>query len=89
MEEIPYESGSYYVFDRGYNAFKSLYQINILGSYFVVRAKKNLQYKSTSWKRRLPPNVLSDARIRLSEESSFSKYPTVLADVNVHTVNGG
>lgn len=21
MKEIPYESGSYYVFDRGYNAF--------------------------------------------------------------------
>lgn len=84
MEEIPYESGSYYVFDRGYNAFKSLYQINILGSYFVVRAKKNLQYKSTSWKRRLPQNVLSDARTRLSEESSFSKYPTDLRLVKFH-----
>lgn len=24
MKEIPYESGSYYVFDRGYNAFKEL-----------------------------------------------------------------
>ena len=25
MKEIPYESGSYFVFDRGYNAFKELY----------------------------------------------------------------
>lgn len=27
MKYIPYESGSYYVFDRGYNAFKELYKI--------------------------------------------------------------
>ena len=27
MKEIPYESGSYYVLDRGYNAFKELYKI--------------------------------------------------------------
>ena len=28
MYEIPYESGSYYVFDRGYNAFKELFKIH-------------------------------------------------------------
>lgn len=28
MKEIPYESGSYYVFDRGYNAFKELFKIH-------------------------------------------------------------
>ena len=38
---------SYYVFDRGYNAFKELYKICLNESYFVVRAKKNLQYKCT------------------------------------------
>ena len=41
MKEIPYESGSYYAFDRGYNAFKELYKICLNESYFVVRAKKN------------------------------------------------
>ena len=45
MTEIPYESGSYYVFDRGYNAFKELFKIHQHESFFVVRAKKNLQYK--------------------------------------------
>ena len=45
MKEIPYESGSYYVFDRGYNAFKELFKIHQHESFFVVRAKKNLQYK--------------------------------------------
>ena len=45
MKEIPYESESYYIFDRGYNAFKELFNIHQHESFFVVRAKKNLQYK--------------------------------------------
>ena len=54
MDVIPYEQGSYYIFDRGYNDFKRLYKINCIEAYFVVRAKKNLQYKAVKWKRRLP-----------------------------------
>ena len=45
MAAIPYEPGSYYIFDRGYNNFKQLYRIEETMSFFVVRAKKNLQYK--------------------------------------------
>ena len=63
MIEIPYEPGSYYIFDRGYNNFKMLYKIHQIEAYFVAKAKKNLQYKSIKWKRRLPTNVLSDASI--------------------------
>lgn len=84
MDEIPYESGSYYVFDRGYNAFKSLYTINQVGSYFIVRAKKNLQYQCIKWKRRLPKNILTDARIKFSEANSLSKYPAELRLVRFH-----
>ena len=42
MGEIPYEVGAYYIFDRGCNHFKSLFRIETIGSYFVVRAKSNL-----------------------------------------------
>jgi hypothetical protein len=66
MEEIPYESGSYYIFDRAYNNFKMLYKIHQVGAFFVVRAKKNLQYKPVKWKRRFPKNVLSDMAIKLT-----------------------
>lgn len=51
MNEIPYESGSYYIFERVYNNFKMLYRIHQIQAYFAVRAKKNLQYKSIKWKR--------------------------------------
>ena len=39
MIEIPYELGSYYIFDRGYNNFKMLYKIHQIEAYFIVRAK--------------------------------------------------
>lgn len=78
MKEIPYEPGSYYVFDRGYNAFKELYKIHLRESFFVVRAKKNLQYKCTRWRRRLPKNVMTDAKIILTDANTIKKYPEKL-----------
>lgn len=66
MKEIPYEPGSYYIFDRAYNNFKMLYKIHQIGAYFVIRAKRNLKYKSLKWKRRLLKNVLSDQTIELT-----------------------
>ena len=53
MDVIPYEQGSYYIFDRGYNDFRRLFKIHTVEAFFVVRAKKNLKYKTLKWKRRL------------------------------------
>lgn len=78
MIEIPYEPSSYYIFDRGYNNFKMLYKIHQIEAYFVVRAKKNLGYKSIQWKRRLPKNVLSDASVLLTGFYPKQYYPEPL-----------
>ncbi len=78
MKEIPYEPGSYYIFDRAYNNFKMLYRIHQIEAYFVVRAKKNLQYKTIKWKRRLPKNVLSDVTIELTGFYPKQYYPEPL-----------
>lgn len=75
MDEIPYEPGSYYVFDRAYNDFKRLFRITKIGASFVVRAKKNLRYRIVKWKRRLPKNVLSDCTIELAGFYSGKHYP--------------
>ncbi len=75
MKEIPIESGAYYIFDRGYNNFKELYRIHCTGSFFVVRAKSNLQYKCIKWKRRLPDGILTDAEIELTFSDSRKRYP--------------
>lgn len=78
MKDIPYEPGSYYIFDRAYNNFKMLYKIHQIEAYFVVRAKKNLQCKSIKWKRRLPKNVLSDTVIELTGFYPKQYYPKQL-----------
>ena len=78
MDEIPYETDSYYIFDRGYNDYSRLYAINKLGATFIVRAKKNALYKRLSWKRRLENNVLSDSGIRFAGYYKKDDYPEPL-----------
>lgn len=87
MKYIPYESESYYVFDRGYNAFKELYKIHLHESFFVVRAKKNLQFKCIRWRRRLPKNVLTDSVIELTDIITRKKYPERLRLVKYRDEN--
>ena len=75
MKKIPYEPSAYYIFDRGYNDFKSLYHIHLVKAKFVIRAKNNLKYKAVKWKRRLPKNVLSDSTIELTGHYPHKYYP--------------
>jgi hypothetical protein len=75
MQGIPYETDAYYIFDRGYNNFKELYRIQRMESFFVVRAKTNLQYRCVRWKRRLSKNILTDAEIELTVYKSGKDYP--------------
>ena len=78
MDEIPYEPGAYYIFDRAYNDFGRLFRITRMESFFVVRAKKNLQYKAVKWRRRLPKDVLSDTTIALTGYYPNKRYPEQL-----------
>ena len=75
MSSISYIPNSYYIFDRAYDTFKELYKIHLTGSYYVVRAKTNLKYKTVKWKRRMPKNVLTDAEVKLTGYLSEKKYP--------------
>ncbi len=84
MKEIPVESGSYYIFDRAYNFFSQLYRFNCAGAFFVVRAKKNLQYKAIKGKRRMPKNVLSDSVVELITYKSSKDYPEHLRRVEYY-----
>lgn len=78
MDVIPYETGAYYIFDRAYEDYKRLFHIHQIGAFFVIRAKDNIRYKITKWKRRMPKNVLTDARIRLTGYLSSKRYPEEL-----------
>lgn len=89
MPEIPYETGAYYIFDRGYNNFKELFRIQRMESCFVVRAKTNLQNKCVKWKRRMPKNILSDAEIELTVYNSRKDYPDNLRLVRYYDEKQG
>lgn len=75
MSSIYYEPNAYYIFDRAYDSFKELYRIHLTESFYVVRAKTNLKYKTIKWKRRMSKNVLTDAEVKLLGYISEKKYP--------------
>ena len=81
MDEIPYEENSFYIFDRAYNDFGRLFTINGVGAYFVVRGKKNNDFKPMRWKRRLPADVMSDAIGYMGGQLTMEKYPDKLRRV--------
>ena len=77
MDAIPYEEDSFYIFDRGYNDFERLFRINAIGAYFVIRGKKNNDFKPMKWTRRFPKGsgILSDAIGYMNREQTRFKYP--------------
>ena len=77
MDVIPYEENSFYIFDRGYNDFKRLHNIESIGAYFVIRGKTNNDFKPMKWKRRFPPEsgIQSDAIGYMAGQLTMEKYP--------------
>jgi len=76
MEKLTSETGMIYVLDRGYVDYKSLYSIELNGSVFVTRMKRNGAYK------RVKENpcaeggpVLFDVLIMLTGKKTKELYP--------------
>jgi len=45
LDQLIFDPGSFYLFDRGYMDFQRLYRIHTSGAFFVTRAKRNLQFR--------------------------------------------
>ena len=79
LDELAIESGAYYVMDRGYLDFRRLCSLAEAGAFFVVRAKKNLQYiRLSSSPVDRSTGVRSDQKIRLRGWKSSRRYPHAL-----------
>lgn len=72
MDVIPYEENSFYIFDRGYNDFKRLHNIESIRAYFVIRGKNNNDFKPMKCKRRF---IQSDAIGYMAGQLTMEKYP--------------
>ena len=82
MDVIPYETGAYYIFDRGYVDFKRLYNITKHYAYFVIRAKKNLKFQFTQMNIVNEKNgVMSDQIGKLTGFYISKQYPDEIRKV--------
>ena len=79
LDQLAFESGAFYIMDRGYLDFRRLYKVSVAAAFFVTRAKKNFVFnrlysldvdKSTG--------VLSDQIISLRGFYSRKRYPEKL-----------
>lgn len=44
LDRLVFETGAFYIMDRGYLDFARLYSINLSSSFFITRAKRNFQF---------------------------------------------
>jgi len=85
MDVIPYETEAYYIFDRGYVDYTRLYRINLIGAWFVIRAKSNLQFnRMYSKKVDKSTGILCDQIGKLSGIKAQKQYPDKIRRVKYY-----
>ena len=77
MDWLTYEPLACYVFDRGYFDLARLYQITMLGAFFIIREKKRPEYEIIAGEDVLDgeDNVLRDQTIVFTKKQNKEKYP--------------
>lgn len=76
MDLLQYETGGFYILDRGYVDYDRLYNIHRKGAYFVTRGKNNFLFvRIYSQKSDKSNGVLCDQIIRLDGFYSRKAYP--------------
>lgn len=83
MDQIPYQSDSFYIFDRAYMATEHLFQIEMSEAYFVVREKSKILYKVLEDKHCSNPDtgVMADQIIVFTGNKTKKQYPRELRRV--------
>lgn len=87
MDQLVYETGGYYVMDRGYLDFERLYNIDQHQAFFVTRAKNNSQLKRVSSVRSdKSKGIICDQHVILKGYYSHKSYPKVLRRIKFYDV---
>lgn len=83
LDRMPVAPGTIYVMDRGYLDFARLFRLGQAGAFFVIRAKRNLDFHVRE-SRKVAKNtgLRSDQTIRLSGALSKERYPIALRRVH-------
>lgn len=80
MDQIPYECGSFYVFDRAYMATEYLWLIELAKAFFVVREKRKMKYEVVESKPdcNMDNGILADQTILFAGNKTKKQYPRKL-----------
>ena len=84
LDMLPIEGGAYYIMDRGYVDFARLYKIQQLGSFFVTRAKHNMNARRLySAKTDRSTGIICDQIIALNGVYSFKRLSRIFAQSTI------
>jgi transposase len=90
LDLLPLESGSFYIMDRAYLDFARLHKFTNNFSFFVIRAKSNLQVSRVySMPVDRQTGLICDQYIRLTGKSSVRSYPAMLRRVKFTHAKAG
>jgi hypothetical protein len=85
MDIIDYETGAYYVLDKGYIDFARLYLIHQSNAYFVTRLKDNGNYRRLySAEVDRSTGVICDQTIKLNNYQAAKDYPDKLRRIKYY-----
>ncbi len=83
LDELILEAGAFYIMDRGYIDFARLYTFNLTGAFFVIRAKRNLDYARREYRYvEKSTGLRSDQTIILKGPKTSQDYPIPLRRIS-------
>jgi len=79
LDLLPIEAGSFYVMDRGYTDFERLYRFTQGLAFFIIRAKRDLDFARRAYREvDKSTGLRSDNTIRLCGPKTSTLYPCLL-----------
>ena len=90
MDKIPYECGSFYVFDRAYMATEYLWLIELAKAFFVVREKHKMKCKVIENKQDIntESGILADQIIMFAGNKTKKQYPRQMRRIVFYDADG-
>lgn len=76
LDQVEYEAGAYYVFDRGYHDFRRFFAINSAHAFFITRAKAYRSFRRLySFPVKENTDICCDQIVVIKHRQNVKKYP--------------
>jgi len=88
MDLLPIETGAFYAFDRGYTDFQRLYAFHQALAFFVIRAKRDLDFVRRGYREvDKSTGLRSDSTILLDGPKTRQVYPDPLRRISYYAAD--